>query len=201
MRSNYTKHGLSNHPLYHRWEKMKGRCCSPHNTHYKYYGGRGITICNEWLDFINFYNDMYQGFEEYLTLDRIDNDGNYCKENCRWATRKEQARNTRQNVNIAYGEVTMCETAWARQLGMSLCTISKRIKRGWSEEQALTMPPNDTCVNITHNGVTMCLSEWSRCLGNSGKIVSERLKLGWSVEKAVTTPVRKYKKRVINESN
>lgn len=89
-------HGLTSHRLYKTWNNMMQRCNNQNIKSYKDYGGRGITICNEWLDIQNFINDMYPSFEEGLTLDRIDVNGNYCKENCRWATPIVQARNTRK---------------------------------------------------------------------------------------------------------
>lgn len=90
------KHNLRYHRLYNVWQCMRARCCNPKNTNYKHYGGRGIAICKEWLDIQNFINDMYPSFQEGLTLDRIDNDKGYSKDNCRWATKLIQSRNTRK---------------------------------------------------------------------------------------------------------
>lgn len=88
-------HGLRNHRLYKVWDGMIQRCNNSKNPNYKYYGGRNITICNEWHNIENFINDMYPSFIDGLELDRIDVNGNYCKDNCRWTTRNIQLLNTR----------------------------------------------------------------------------------------------------------
>lgn len=88
-----TTHGLRKHRLYGTWIKMLDRCKNEKHIHYHRYGGRGITVCERWHDIKNFLEDMSPTFKEGLTLDRINNDGNYEPSNCRWATRKEQRSN------------------------------------------------------------------------------------------------------------
>ena len=92
-------HHLSNHRLYGTWHDMIRRCNNPKRKEYRHYGGRGIKVCSEWLDINNFINDMYPTFKEGLELDRIDVNGNYCKDNCRWASRSIQMQNTRKLRN------------------------------------------------------------------------------------------------------
>jgi hypothetical protein len=90
-----TTHGMRNTAIYSRWVHMMERCYKSYSTAYKNYGGRGITVDIIWHDFINFYNDMHNGFNENLQIDRIDVNGNYCKNNCRWVTQKINSRNRR----------------------------------------------------------------------------------------------------------
>lgn len=90
------KHRLSRHRLYGTWNQMIKRCCNEKNDNYNNYGGKGITVCERWLNIENFINDMYPSFKEGLTLDRIDVNGNYEKSNCRWADKYIQAQNTRK---------------------------------------------------------------------------------------------------------
>lgn len=129
-----TKHGKLKTREYKVWSQMKDRCFNSKNKKFSFYGGRGITVCDEWIDFKNFFKDM--GESNGLSLDRIDNNKGYSKENCRWTTKKEQARNMRTNV-IYDGEY---ETDADARLGGASGLISRRISRGWTIEKAFTTP-------------------------------------------------------------
>jgi hypothetical protein len=137
-----TKHGLTDSRLYSIWESMKTRCTNPKHKLYSRYGGRGINIDKEWNhSFESFYNwSINNGYSENLTLDRIDNNLGYVPNNCRWATRTEQSRNTCNNIFITYNEETFCATDWSRRLGGTNGLVSNRIKRGWSKEKAVSIP-------------------------------------------------------------
>ena len=118
------------------WSDMKKRCDNPNHQHYKYYGGRGIGYCRRWKSFENFLEDMGEKPEE-RSLDKIDNDQNYSQKNCRWATRVEQSRNRSQNI-IFKGE---CAKDASKRLGGGDNLVQKRVKRGWSMQEAFTIPP------------------------------------------------------------
>ena len=146
VRGKYKK-GLRNHPLFILWCSMRYRCSNINQKGYKNWGGRGIKVCNRWLIFENFINDM---FEEYLKhidkfgkrdtcLDRINNNKNYTLKNCRWATRIEQNSNTRKNVFIEYDGKKLTMAEWARRLSVDRATIYYRVfKAKWSLKRALS---------------------------------------------------------------
>jgi hypothetical protein len=119
------------------------RCYNPSNKAYHNYGGRGITMCDEWKkNPLTFYRwAMANGYEKGQTIERINNDGNYEPENCRWATQKEQCNNTRHNNLITFRGETKTIGDWAKSIGTSHGTIAYRLKEKWTDEEALTSPP------------------------------------------------------------
>lgn len=130
------KHGMSKTRIYHIWTDMKTRCnCTTSNV-YHLYGGRGIKICDEWLnDFMAFYNwSTANGYQENLTIDRIDVNGNYYPENCRWANSSVQNNNRRTNHFVYYKGEKYTIMQLSKKLGIRYYTLLYRIKRGWSEE-------------------------------------------------------------------
>lgn len=140
-------HGLSKTRLFNVWGKMKGRCCNPNNSHYKNYGGRGITICDEWLNnFQAFYDWAYaNGYDEnapfgQCTLDRIDNNKGYSPDNCRWVTSIIQANNKRNNRIFTINGISHTVPEWARMYELDPKRVTCRLYLGWSIEKALTMP-------------------------------------------------------------
>lgn len=126
---------------YEAWRGIKQRCYNPNAANYSYYGGRGIKVCDEWLhDFIRFYKDLGPKPSKSHSVDRKDPNGDYCKDNCRWATPKEQSNNTRSNVRLTYKNETKTITQWAKDIGMSMNTLHSRVEAGWTSERAITHP-------------------------------------------------------------
>jgi hypothetical protein len=124
---------------YKCWKEMRQRCLNRHNRAYYNYGGRGISISKEWDHFENFFNDMGEKPKE-RSLDRINNNGNYCKENCRWATKKEQALNRRSNRMIEYNGEIKTLSQWAECIGMKFDTLWMRLERGKTIKDAIETP-------------------------------------------------------------
>jgi hypothetical protein len=140
---NNRTHGMANNRLYTIWLNMRSRCYNPKNISYRNYGGRGISVCNEWRGSFEKFMDwsFYHGYNEALTIDRIDFNGNYSPQNCKWATKIEQANNKRNNhvINIDGEEKTISE--WARIYGINCDTIERRINAyGWDEQIAVKTP-------------------------------------------------------------
>lgn len=136
-------HGMTGTRLYRIWQAMIKRCNSPNYERYKDYGGRGITVCEEWHhDFQSFYDwAMSHGYKDDLTIDRIDVNGNYCPENCRWATYKVQGGNTRRIHHMTYKGETHSMIEWSKIKGIKYSTLAARINiYHWDIEKALTTP-------------------------------------------------------------
>jgi hypothetical protein len=134
------KHGAYQTPEYAAWHGARGRCLSPTNKDFPNYGGRGITIDPRWSTFEAFLADMGPRPSPRHTLDRRDNDGPYSKDNCRWATRKEQQRNRSTAVRLTLNGETLCVAEWSERLGLPHSTILHRLARGWPVERTLTTP-------------------------------------------------------------
>jgi hypothetical protein len=138
-----TKHGNSETKLYYVYSGMKQRCNNKNSHAYKNYGGRGIKICDEWTDFTVFQDwAIKNGYKENagLSIDRIDVNGNYCPENCRWTTIDTQSNNKRSNKYFEMNGECYSIAEWVKKLGGSSSLIHARLRRGWSIEQALLRP-------------------------------------------------------------
>lgn len=133
------RHGMSRSSVYSTWKTMIQRCENPNAKGYKSYGGRGITVCDEWHSFDAFVRDMGVRPKGY-TLDRIDNDKGYSKENCRWATTAQQNNNNRRNRRITVDGETRTIAEWAQFYGLKWYQIASRVKSGWGMEEAVTTP-------------------------------------------------------------
>lgn len=128
---------------YGTWACMKKRCLNPKDAGFHRYGGRGIKVCKSWLkSFMNFYRDMGPRPTKESTLDRINNNGNYCKKNCRWTDRRTQVLNREITTWIEFNGEKLCHTEWAARLGGNPTLVRDRIeKRGWTIEMAVTIRP------------------------------------------------------------
>lgn len=138
----HTSHGKTGTRTYHQWSGMIQRCKSTNIKTRKSYLDKNIKVCDQWLKFENFYKDMGE-CPDGLTLERIDNNKGYSKENCKWASRKEQNRNKSQNIKITYNSKTQVLTDWAKELQISFSTLQARIqKMGWTIERSFTEKVN-----------------------------------------------------------
>ena len=135
-------HEMTGTRLYRIWRGMKTRCSVVDATYYSYYGGRGITVCEEWQNSFETFRDwaLGNGYRDDLSIDRIDVNGNYCPENCKWATAMQQGRNRRNNVFYEISGNAHTVPEWSRISGIGIHTIQERLKRGWTPEQAVFAP-------------------------------------------------------------
>lgn len=169
-----TTHGMYGTPFYFKYHGARQHCRYPKSNRYKDYGGRGIKLL--WKSFEEFRDDMYESYlrhvkehgEKNTTIDRIDVNGHYCKENCRWATMQEQARNKRNNRLLTVGGVTKNLSVWAEESGLDQTTIMGRLARGWTPEKAILSKrfnKHDKYLIYTFKGETMTLKQWAKKLG------------------------------------
>lgn len=139
-----TTHGMAKSRLYRIWRNIKTRCENKSAKGYERYGGKGITVCPEWRESFEAFRDWAQanGYRDDLTIDRIDNSGDYCPENCRWKTIKEQQNNRSNNKVITHNGETLSVAEWSRKTGISEGTIRSRINYGWEPERILKKSEN-----------------------------------------------------------
>lgn len=196
---------------YHAWAAMKARCGNPNSHSYRNYGGRGIKVWKGWInDFQAFFDHMGCAPDKHHSVDRIDNNRGYVPGNVRWATQKEQARNTRANTLIsAFGlNLKLCE--WSERSGIRASVIHSRIKRsGWNPESAVSIPPSLTLKNWKHRmrntrrtrrirafGKELCVSEWAEQTGVHPGTIRSRLRYGgWKMEDAVSSKADPHGKK------
>lgn len=176
------------HPLFQVWRGMIRRCHDPRVKGYDNYGGRGISVCNQWVDFWTFVADMPPRPSPKHTLDREDNNGNYEPGNVRWATKSQQMHNTRFNVRLTAAGKTQIAEDWIKQQQLPKNTLFNRLKRGWSAEDAVTRPRQPKAAANTlfpPGGHARC-----RELGLNWQTVASRLRRGWDFERALSEPIR-----------
>lgn len=174
--------GSDNRKLYGIWKKMIERCTDKTCDRYKDYGGRGISMCHEWLDDFDEFCDWAKahGYASGLTIDRIDNDGNYSPENCRWVTKREQNRNKRTNLLVEYRGETKPLIEWCEELGLRYDPIHNRITKGWDVEKAFNTP----LASEYESFASIC----RRHNINQTTVMSRINKFGWTLEEALNTP-------------
>ena len=180
-------HGLHDTPEFRVWANIKQRCLNPNNPGYKDYGGRGITICDKWIDsFEAFYQDVGPKPSPNHSIERNDVNGHYEPGNCRWATMDEQANNKRTNVYHSYQGELLTEAQLARKVGLSQNTLRGRISRDVNLEKPV-VNGRPSIVSFTYRGETKTLKEWSIQFGLSYSTLYSRIfTLGKSFEEAIT---------------
>lgn len=136
---NHLTHGKRHTRLYRIWANIKTRCFNTNDLHYKRWGALGITMCDEWENNFQAFYDwaMSNGYADDLTIDRIDNYGNYEPSNCRWVTVKEQNQNKKNVVLLTYNGLTLSCREWAKKLGIGKNTVRERYNKGWTVEECL----------------------------------------------------------------
>ena len=139
--SGVTTHGLSSTPTYKTWKAMKARCYQQSHKNFSDYGGRGVKVCERWLNnAADFIADMGERPSSLHSIDRINSNGDYEPSNCRWVTQKEQMRNTRRSSTIEHEGRTMTVAAWADELGVLESTLHHRLYAGWSAKDTIEKP-------------------------------------------------------------
>lgn len=191
------KHHKSNTRLHNVWKSMKGRCYTKSCSGYENYGGRGITVCEEWRnDFSAFYEwSIANGYKEVedhskYTLDRIDVNGNYEPSNCRWVDMKVQCNNKRNNARYMFDGELLTLRDISQRTGANYKTLKGRIDRGEALFDALYGEYDLATYYLEYNGERHTIPEWSKITGIKEITIRARLKRGWSVEKTLSEPVQ-----------
>ena len=182
------KHGMSKTWEYTAWTGMKNRCYCVNSDAYKHYGGRGIKVCDRWLNsFQNFLYDMGPRPSSEHSIDRIDVNGDYEPNNCRWAMIDVQANNRRNSVYYKYMGEKLTAPQLSREYNVGLACLSSRLKSGWDVHRALTEPVKQTNkdTELTLDGITMSPTRWAKYLDIKYNTLMQRLKRGWTIDKAL----------------
>ncbi len=184
------------------WRNMIQRCTNSRVPNYHRYGGRGITVCEQWRSFDTFIQDMGRRPARGYSIERRENDGNYEPGNCYWATREEQENNKARSVKLTYKGKTLTLTQWARELNLDYEKVRARYKYGWSVEDIFEAPSNKyhkprshetRSVLITYGDKTQTVTEWATELGVPYEVIRSRHRYGWSPERIIETPVIRRK--------
>lgn len=190
-----TKHGASKDKfrsrLYHIWIGMRQRCSNPDSQSWRWY--KNINVCDEWNDYKEFEKwALSHGYDDGLSIDRIDSSGDYCPENCRWATAKTQANNVSSNHIVEYKGKRYTLMELSELTGIDYSTLGARIRAGWDVKVATETEWDARTTRHTFQGRTLSLDEWAKEVGmNSATLRSRINNFGWSFEHALLTPVKK----------
>lgn len=181
------KEHLSYLPEYRTWYSIKRRCYSKKDLYYQGYGALGITVSDEWLkSFEAFYKDMGPKPKDKHSLDRRDKTGNFTKDNCYWATKKEKEHNRANGVLYTYQGKTQNLRQWCSELGLPYSTIYSRIYDGYSFEKSITTPVGKLNTTLyDYHGETLSLTSWSRKLGFNYRKIYNRILKGMTFEEAI----------------
>lgn len=163
----------------HVWYNMNSRCYDPEHDSFKHYGGRGVSVCERWKVFDNFYIDMADGQFPGCQLDRIDNDGDYTPDNCRWVTARENSRNRRDNRMIETSSGAECLASAAERYGIQADVLRKRLEAGWDSTDALTEPVKR---RFSYKRESLTTGEVVKITGLDRSTINKRLKRGESLE-------------------
>lgn len=191
-------HGLTKTRIHGIWSNMKTRCYNTNDHAFERYGGRGITVCEEWKDdFMSFYNwAMSNGYKDDLSIDRIDNNKGYSPDNCRWATAKEQNNNKRNVYKVTYQGKTQTLSQWAVELNVSHGILLRRFNKGLPLNEVFDTDKYSTFKLITYNGETKNIKQWAETLGIPYKTLYKRISDGWTIKTAFNTPVNPLYKQI-----
>lgn len=193
------QHGMRNTPEYAAWGAMLNRCFNSNTDSYPQYGGRGITVCQEWRDsFVAFYKCVGDRPEGY-SLERIDVNGNYEPGNVKWAPAEEQCNNRTNAVTLTYKGKTQTIAQWARELGLKHQMIRQRVLRGWTDPvEILETPCSDGSSykgkyvpkEVVYNGESRRIKDWIKVLKleNDRHLIKDRIRAGWPPERAFFEP-------------
>lgn len=184
--------------LWKTWVMMIVRCFDEGHRSYPNYGGRGITVCDEWINsYVAFTRDMGPKPGRRYSIERMDNNGNYCPENCKWATAKEQARNRRSSRNITAWGQTKTIAEWIESYGISHSAVSARLRAGWTAEDALSVPKRKAAARtnkldllVEYDGQSKSVREWLEEKGINKKCFNQRSRNpDWTLAEAATVPM------------
>jgi hypothetical protein len=199
FRKNVYKHGKSKSLIYKVWRGIKSRCYNKNTECYHRYGGRGITMCQEWTGengFQNFYDwSICNGYKEEvgkkrnkLTIDRIDNNGNYEPSNCHWVYDKEQQNNKSSNVFLSFNGQAKTIQQWADEYGLNYHFIKNKLKNGMDIGEIIKLKPKKVEL-YEYRGEKYNKQQLAKMVGCSQSSIAKRIKKGWSIERVVNEPV------------